>query len=99
MAIMINTGIVITTATQIDKVNKNIKNDFSFVEAAVNDLNRSWDSSASDHAIFKFHSIKNTYYNNRYNIVNDMVNFMKKQVNEGYDKVETAVASAASAFK
>lgn len=99
MAIKINTGTVSATATQIANVNKKIKNDFSSVETAINNLNRSWDGNASDTAMSKFKSIKNTYYDNRYNVVNDMVNFMKKQVGEGYDNVEKAIVSAASAFK
>ena len=54
---------------------------------------------ASDAAFRKFNNIKNTYYDNRFKVVNDMVNFMKKQVGEGYEQTETAIVSAASAFK
>lgn len=99
MAIKIDTGAVRTTASQIANVNKKINDDFSAVETAINNLNKNWDGSASDTAIRKFQNIKSTYYNNRYNVVNDMVNFMLKQVGEGYEKAETAIVSAASAFK
>ena len=99
MAVKINTGTVSTAATQIANVNRKIKNDFSSVETAVSNLNKNWEGSASETAMSKFKSIKSAYYDNRYNVVNDMVNFMKKQVGEGYDNVETAIVSAASAFK
>ena len=99
MAIKVNTAVIKSTASQISSVNKKINNDFSTVESAINTLNRNWDGSASDNAIRKFQSIKNNFYNNRYNVVNDMVNFMLKQVGEGYENTETTVSSAASAFK
>lgn len=99
MAIKINTAIVRSTASQISSVNNKINNDFSAVDSAINALNRNWDGSASDIALRKFQSIKNNFYNNRFNVVNDMVNFMLKQVGEGYESTETTVSSAASAFK
>lgn len=99
MAIKVNTAVIKSTASQISSINKKINNDFSNVESAINTLNRNWDGSASDNAIRKFQSIKNNFYNNRYNVVNDMVNFMLKQVGEGYESTETTVSSAASAFK
>lgn len=99
MAIKINTAAVRSTASQISSVNKKINNDFSAVESSINTLNRNWDGSASNNALKKFQNIKNNFYNNRYNVVNDMVNFMLKQVGEGYESTETTVSSAASAFK
>ena len=76
-----------------------IKNDFSSVESAINSLNNNWDGSASDAAVRKFQNIRNNHYNNRFNVINDMVNFMLNQVGEGYEKTETTISSAASAFK
>lgn len=99
MAIKIDTSRVRSTASQISTMNKKIKNDFSSVESAINSLNNNWDGSASDAAVRKFQNIKNNYYNNRFNVVNDMVNFMLNQVGEGYEKTETTISSAASAFK
>jgi len=99
MAIKINTGAVSTAATQIAKINQNISNDFSMVESAMNTLNRSWDGGASDNAIRKYQNIKNNYHQNRYDVIKQMVNFMRKQAGEGYEKTEQAIQSAASAFK
>ena len=99
MAIKINTAIVRSTASQISSVNDKIKSDFSAVDSAINTLNRNWDGSASDIAMRKFQSIKNDFCGNRFDVVNDMVRFMQKQVGEGYESTETAVSSAASAFK
>ncbi len=99
MALKVNTNAIRTAATSIAKKNKNIKDDFSSVEKVMNELDANWEGTASNSAISKYKNIKNTYYNNRYEVINDMVNFMKKQAGDGYENVETTVVSAASAFK
>ena len=99
MAIQIDTNKVKTVATQIATTNQKISSDFSAVESAISNLNRNWDGTASNVASKKFNNIKNMYYDNRFNVVNDMVNFMKNQVGESYEKLESAIVSAASAFK
>lgn len=99
MAIKVNTALVKSTANQIAVVNKNIKNDFTSVQNAINSLNTNWDGSASEAAFRKFNDIKSKHYEKRYSVVNDMVNFMLKQVGENYERTETIISSAASAFK
>ena len=99
MAIKVNTAVVKSTANQIATVNKNIKNDFTAVQNAINSLNTNWDGSASEAAFRKFNDIKNKHYDKRYGVVNDMVSFMLKQVGENYEGTETIISSAASAFK
>ncbi|HBM98592.1 MAG TPA: hypothetical protein DD413_04130 [Ruminococcus sp.] len=99
MAIKIDTNAVRAAAAQIANTNQKISSDFSSVESAITSLNRNWEGTASDAAFRKFNNIKNTYYSNRFNAVNDMVNFMRRQVGEGYEQTEAAIASAASAFK
>jgi uncharacterized protein YukE len=99
MAIKIDTGIVSTTANQIANTNQKISDDFSSVDAAISTLSRNWEGAASDAALWAFSNIRNRYYDNRYAVVNDLVAFMKNQVGEGYEQTETAIVSAASAFK
>ena len=99
MAIKINTAAVRSTANQISTVNTKISNDFSSVQSAINSLNSNWDGSASDAAIRKFNNIKTTYFDKRYGVINDLTNFMLKQVGENYERTETSVSSAAKAFK
>lgn len=99
MAIKINTATVRSTANQISTVNTKISNDFSAVQSAINSLNSNWDGSASDAAIRKFNNIKTTYFDKRYGVINDLTNFMLKQVGENYERTETSVSSAAKAFK
>lgn len=99
MEIKINTNVVRNTACQIASVNQRISHDFSCVEHEISNLNRNWEGTGSYVALKKFNNIKSTYCDNRFKIINDMVNFMKKQVGDGYEQTEKAIFSAASAFK
>ena len=62
-------------------------------------MNKNWQGTVSNAAIIKFRQLKQTYGEARFNVINDMVNFMYQQVGEGYENTETSVQSAASAFK
>ena len=99
MAIKVNTAIVRNTANQIAIVNKNIKNDFTDIQNALNSLNSNWDGSASDAAIRKFNNIKSAFFDRRYYVINDLTNFMLNQVGENYELTETIISAAAKAFK
>lgn len=99
MAISIDTGAVRNTARQIARTNQRINDDFSAVNSAITNLDRNWDGTASDAAMRKFQNIKNIFYDNRYNVVNNIVNFMNAQVGDGYEQTERSVSTAASAFK
>lgn len=99
MAIKIDTGAVRNTARQIAKTNQKINEDFSSVNSAITNLNNNWDGTASDAAMRKFQNIKNIFLDSRYNVVNNIVNFMNVQIGDGYEKTETSIATAASAFK
>ncbi len=99
MAIKISTQKVDSAASNISRINGNIRDDFSAVTNAMNVLDRNWDGSAADNVIRAFNSIKESYCDYRYNVINDMVLFMKNQVSSNYNNTEQKVQSAANLFK
>ncbi len=99
MSIKVNTAAINNTANKIKVNNDAIKNDFSEVISAINRMNSNWDGNASNAAISTFNKINNQYSSNRYNVINDMVVFLKKQVDENYTTTEVTINSAAAAFK
>lgn len=99
MSVKINTAIVLNTATRIKSINSTIRDDFSTVVNSINTLNRNWDGSASDNAIRAFNTIKETYCENRYRVIDDLTVFLKKSVATSYEVTEQNVQNAASAFK
>lgn len=98
-AIKVNTDTVVTVSQNIRKINNDIRDLISPVESAMKSLDNSWDGSSSTNAIRKFNSIKSTYCDNRYKVIENFVNFLLHQVGEGYEQTETVNTSLADAFK
>lgn len=94
-----NTDAVITAAENIKLYNTQIRNNFSAVQTAINQLGNYWDGSAATAAISKFSAMKSKYCDARYNVLNNYVNFLLQQVGEGYTQTEEANVSLADQFK
>ena len=99
MAILINTAVVSNTADQIDTANKKIRDDLSGVDSAIRSLQQNWEGEAASSCTNKYDYIKRNFADARFSVVNDLVTFIRKQVDEGYETTEKAVSSAAAAFK
>lgn len=99
MAIQINTASVIDAATSIEKKNQTIRDEFPKVEAEIRQLGNIWESSVSRNACRRFQSLKSTFYQRRYDTVDDLVRFLRYQVAENYERTEEALSAAAAAFK
>jgi uncharacterized protein YukE len=99
MAILINIDAVRTTAEQIDVANKTMRDDLAAVDTVIRTLQQSWQGEGSAACTGKYDYIKRTYPDVRYQVVNNMVTFLKNQVGDSYDQAERKISSAASAFK
>lgn len=97
--IKLNTDKVAQTAVAIKNLNSGIKTAFTDVENAMNALNPHWDGVASENARNAFFGIKNAYVNDRYNVVDNYVNFLNQQIDAGYVQTENANKNLADAFK
>ena len=95
----INTESAVTAANNIGTINKQIRDEFSSVQAAIKQLDTVWDGSASTKAIEKFGELKNKFSDARYKVLNNYVNFLLQQVGQGYEQTEQANKSLADAFK
>lgn len=99
MSIKVNTAAIANSANKIATYNSMIDNNFSSVVQAVNSLDRTWESGVSSMAVNAFHNIYRVYPESRYRVIDDMKRFMIRTVGDGYENVETAVNTAANAFK
>lgn len=95
----VDTGAVVTAAGNIKQCNVDMRDQFTQVQSAINQLNNSWEGSAATAAISKFHEIKSKFYEARYQTLDNYVNFLLQQVGEGYNKTEQTNKSLADAFK
>lgn len=95
----VNAGQVIASANKIKNLNDQMRDGFSSVQDAITRLDGVWDGSAATNAISKFNSIKNSYCDSRYKVVDNFVAFLHQQVGEGYVQTENVNKSLADAFK
>lgn len=94
-----NTQAVVSAANKIKSYNDKMRKEFPDVDKSVNKLRGTWDSPAADTAFTKFNEIKANYNNVRYDVLDNYVNFMLKQVGEGYTQTEKVNVSLADQFK
>lgn len=99
MAVLINTAAVSLAADDIDKLNKQIRDELSEVDLAVRELRHCWTGQASDSCASKYARLKDNFSDRRYSVINGMVVFMKNSVGESYNAAEQTLVNAASAFK
>ncbi|ALC89396.1 hypothetical protein AM500_06065 [Bacillus sp. FJAT-18017] len=90
---------VTATAKNIATINKTIRSDFQDVEQAIRSLNSSWNSEAAGAVINHFSSIKNAYFDQRFQVMDDYSKFLLAQVSAGYIETESKNVSLADAFK
>lgn len=95
----VNTDAAVRAADGIRTCNAQLRDGFSDVESAINRLDNFWEGKAATAAIGKFWKMKSDYCEPRYNVLNNYVNFLMKQVNEGYTQTEKANTTLADTFK
>lgn len=95
----VNVDRVHSAAIRIKGLNDQMRDDFADVQKAISKLDGSWDGSAATNTISKFNSIKSSYCNARYKVVDNFVAFLHQQIGEGYAQTEDANKSLADAFK
>lgn len=98
MAIQITTNAVLALADQIDMSNKRIRDEFNELESTIRSLQQNWEGEASNTCARKYHYIKQQFSDARFSVVNDLFLFLH-QVDDAYNQVDQAIATAASAFK
>lgn len=94
-----DTSAIIAAADHISAINKGILDKMNDPQAAVSRLDATWDSPASDEIIGRFITIKQTYNETRYNVIDNFVKFLHLQVGEGYTSAEEANRALAETFK
>lgn len=97
--IKVNTDSVDLAAAAISGLNNKITSAFSDVEASMNSLNTFWDGAASDHGRNAFFSIKEKFYEERYNAMEGYVVYLHKVIGTGYVQTEDVNKKLAELFK
>lgn len=97
--IQIKTQQVKQASVDISTCNNNILNAMEPVASSVRALNSAWNSSAGDKAIETFCELEGMYKDNRYNVIQNYVDFLNQQIGLGYEETEMVNVKLADAFK
>lgn len=99
MIVKVDTQAVRDASAEIARQNQSIRSDFRKVETAISRLDRAWSGTASVQGINKLQHIKKSFTEQRYQVVDDLVRFIRLQVGENYESAEQTNVKSASAFK
>lgn len=94
-----NTDAVVRTAERIKSFNTQMHDGLSRTQAAVTKLDGAWEGSAATAAIAKFNELCSKFSDSRYNVLDNYVHFLLRQVGEGYEVTEGTNVSLADQFK
>lgn len=95
----VNAEQVIATADRIKDLNIQMRDRFTDVQTSMTRLDSTWEGAAATNAISKFNALKDSYCEARYNVVDNFVAFLHRQVGEGYTQTEEVNISLADQFK
>jgi WXG100 family type VII secretion target len=97
--ITVNTEQVAQIASTIEGLNQRLNDSLKNSQNNVNNLKNTWEGQASDATISSFNEFAAKYFQNYYDVIDQYVKFLRKNISEGYSQTETANTSLADAFK
>lgn len=97
--IKIDTVQVNAIADNLDNLNSNLQDNLKAVQKAVAGLESVWSGEAASATIEAVNTFANDYFASYKELIDQYVNFLRKNVSEGYTSVETVNTSLADSFK
>lgn len=99
MAIKVNTEAVAQSAQRIRVINRQLRDAFSEVDAAVSQLSRDWSGKAGEEAVATLRGIRNRHVDGRYESVEKLTCFLEERVTQKYQETEQKRKTAAAEFR
>lgn len=97
--VRVNTDQVGQIASNLEKLNKRLREELERSKSIVNDLKNVWSGEAANETISSFNEFANKYFQTYEDILQNYVNFLRTNVEQGYFDTEVANISLADAFK
>lgn len=86
-------------ADDLNKANKDLKNELKETATVMKNLGKSWDSPAYKESNSAFAKFEEEYSSNYEKLINQYVKFLKENVSTGYKKTESQNREIASEYK
>ncbi len=97
--IRINTDKVLDIANVMSGLNEDLQNTLTETQKTVNDLYEIWKGEASEATREAINQFANDYFQNYKDLIDSYIEFLRKNVAEGYEETENLNTSLAEAFK
>ena len=97
--IRINTDDVRAIASEIERINGQLKDQLLHSKKQIDSLGNTWTGKAAQDTREAFNGFSNKYFQMYYDIIAQYVAFLRRNVSEGYDQTEASNASLSEAFK
>ena len=99
MGIDIDYNSVADSAGRIDRINKDMRNDFGEVNSSIKELDGAWSGHASNAAMDICMKLRDSLVEQQYDVINDFVIFLNSCVIQGYSVQEKIQLKNAYVFK
>lgn len=90
---------VLNIAANLDGLNKQLDETLKQTQARVQSLMNNWTGQAASATSDAYSSFANKYFQNYHDLLDNYVKFLRKNVSEGYEQVETHNAKLSDLLK
>ena len=97
--IKIDTAQVTEIANTLSKLNEDLQTNLTEAQKAVTDLAQVWQGTAADATIEAVNSFASEYFQSYKDLIDSYIQFLRKNVAEGYEEVENVNTNLAESFK
>jgi len=97
--IKVNTEQVLGIATTLSSLNDDLQTQLKEAQTAITNLDSVWTGEAANATKEAINAFATEYFQSYYDLINQYVEFLKKNVAEGYESTETTNTSLADSFK
>lgn len=95
----VNTDQVGQIASKLESLNKRLSEELNNGKAAVDNLANIWEGEAAQATISAFDEFAGKYFQNYEDVINQYVQFLRTNVEQGYFDTETQNVGLADAFR
>ena len=97
--IKIDTAQVLEIANKLSGLNDELQTNLKEAQSTITNLETIWQGEAATATIDAVNSFAADYFQNYYDLINQYVEFLKKNVAQGYEETENVNKTLAESFK
>lgn len=96
MAMIIDTGVIQSTANQMHALNTKLEDTLFETRAAVNGMSSVWEGAAAEATISAYNAFSEKYFSTYKELIEDYVRFLNNQASGNWEAAESKIAEMAN---